>query len=73
MEQQHKGRVIKFRVWDGKQLVDNAALLRDDGDAELAAFDDNSEVVWLQFIGLTDKNQKGDLRGGYSSVAIPTE
>jgi YopX protein len=47
-------REVKFRAWDGKQIVEDAGLLRSDGDAELAAFDNDCPVVWLQFTGLRD-------------------
>jgi hypothetical protein len=39
--EQNERRVIKFRAWDGKQMVEDAARLLPDGDAELAAFGTN--------------------------------
>jgi uncharacterized phage protein (TIGR01671 family) len=51
-------REIKFRAWNGKEIIDNAARLLDDGDADLAAIDPKPHCIWLQFTGLHDKNGK---------------
>lgn len=57
MEEQHTGRIIKFRTWDNKhnKLVDHKYLEHNRGGFRML---NGTEFTFMQFTGLTDKNGK---------------